>query len=476
LTGVDVRLRQGATLAGRVKDDKGKPVENALVRWTALGTDTNDWSIRWRLRAATPTVTDSKGEFRMTNVETGKLVVEAYDARHLPWMKRDVVAEDGKTVELEATLQLGLVIDGRVVDVDGKPRSGATVDWSRKFGDGQQRDPYQESNGRATSDAAGAFRIEGLPAGQYELTASAPGVAPSEPQTLDAGGAAVTLQLTQAFSITGFVRTKSGAPLADVEVALSKRVSGAGAVVAKPGSGTQESSRTVKRATTGPEGEFELKDVPGGTYELRAAAPSFRPGAKANILPTVVKDVPAGRQGLVVEVDAGLTISGAVYGEDGKLVVEGWVWANPADPKAGGEASGSQIEAGRFELVGLLPVKYRINVDGPGGQRKTVVAEAGTKDLRIEFGGGGSLRVRVTVDGAATAGVRVSASNDAGSGQGVTDADGACEIKSLSEGSYSVQAFHRVGETALRGVQEGVSVRAGGPTDVELRLEKVVPK
>jgi hypothetical protein len=469
-TDVNVKLRTGATISGRVRDDQGKPIEGAMVRWLALTPDMNEWTISWQLHRATPTLTDSKGEFRILNVEPGKLAVEATDPRHLPWTKKDAVAEDGKPLELDATLKLGLVIDGRVVDVDGKPRADANVNWSRKNPDGAQRDPFQDNNGSTTSDAAGAFHFEGLAPGQYEVSASASGVAPSEPQTAAAGGGSpVVLQLTQAFAITGVVRAKSGETYENVDVQLSKRVTSI-----KDGV-PNESVRVVQNARTNAAGEFEFKDVPGGTYDVRAAPANWGQGPKANIVPTTVKDVLAGKQGLLVECESGLTITAAVFGEDGQPVADGYVWGNPAEQKQGGnENVNAQIDSGKFELTGLQPGKYRINVNA-GGRQKVVVVEAGTKDLRVDMGGGGSIRVHVTTDGANAAGVRVGAWSESGGGQGMTDADGRCEIKGLGEGAYTVSANQSAAGVNLRAQQDGVSVRVGVPVDVELRMEKVQP-
>jgi len=473
-TGIDVKLRQGATISGRVHDETGKAIEGALVRWVSAD-DPNDWSIQWKLRSATPSVTDAKGEFRIPNVETGKLVVQAEDSRHLPWMKKDASAEDGKTLEVDATLKMGLVIEGRVLDLDGRPRTDADVSWNRVAAADAPRDPFQDGSGDAKCDANGTFRIEGLAPGSYDLVATASGVAPSDSQRVDAGGPPTTLQLTQAFAISGLVRAKGGEPLGNVQVDLMKAVdpSNGGAMgVAKAGGGFTSRTTSVKSTRSNADGTFEFKEVPGGTYDLRTSVPNWDQSAKPNIVPTTVKNVAAGTQNVLIEADAGLTISGTAYGEDGQPVAAGYVWAQPVD-KNGGDMASSQIEAGKFELVGLPPGKYRVNVSGAGMQQKSVVFEAGAKDVRIDFGGGGSVRVHVTSEGGvAASGARVWAQGDAGSAQGVTDADGRCELKSLGEGTYTVQANMRSGDSYVFGKQEGVQVRAGGPTDVDVQLAK----
>lgn len=470
-TGVDVKLRQGATLAGKVRDDAvpPRPIEGALVRWTSMEGDANDWSVRWRLRSATPTVTDAKGEFRIPNVETGKLAIEVSDPRHLDWSSREVTVEDGKTSDFDVVLKLGAVIEGKVIGPDGKAKAGATVTCNHQGDTPDEFDDYSSDTNDIAADAQGSFRAEGLIPGRYEVQARAAGAAPSEPVMAETGGPAITLQLTQAFSITGVVRLKGGAGVGDVQVALMKRVE------EKPDpqrTGSTANSRQIQNVRTGSGGEFELKDVPGGTYDLQVTV-GWGMQPRPNVVPTTVKDVQAGRQSLVVEVDAGLTISGTAIGEDGKPIESGWVWGQADPPQSGASGVNGQIEEGSFEVTGLLPGKYRLTLSGNGGQQKVIVVEAGTKDLRVEFGGGGSIKIRVVKeDGTPAAGAWTWAQGPEGQGNQMTDGEGRCEIKGLGAGTYSVHASMNADKTNWSATEESVTVTVGGAADVELRLAK----
>jgi hypothetical protein len=462
-TGVDVKLRVGATLAGKVRDDKGSPIEGALVRWIAPGEDTNEWSVRWRLRSASPTITDDKGEFRILNVETGTLVVQVTDERHLPWSSKDVKAEDAKSTDLDVKLALGAVISGQVLGSDGRPAANATVSWDFQ---GQRDSDFTNDREEASCDGNGNFRAEGLAAGSYELQARSPGAAPSDPVVAAAGGAPVTLRLSQAFTITGVVRMKSGAGVGDVEVNLLKQVQAASA----DGKDTSTQTREVQDTRTSASGAFELKDVPAGTYDIRIAL-GWGASPRPNIVPTTISGIQAGRQDLVIEVDPGMTITGSVFGDGGQPASGGWIWGSRQDPQNSGEYVNAQIEAdGTFELNGLAPGKYNVTFSIEGGGQKSRVLEAGAKDVRVEFGGGGSIKVRVLKeDGTAAATVWVSANGEQGGGGASTDAEGRAEIKGLGEGTYNVHAFQAGGQPAM---QEGVVVKTGGATDVELKFVK----
>ena len=465
-TGVDVKLRVGATLSGKVKDDQGLPIEGALVRWTAVAEDPNDWGIRWRLRSATPTITDGKGEFRIPNVETGALVVQVTSDRYLPWSTKDVKGEEAKSSELDVRLKLGAAIAGQVLGADNKPVSSATITCNFMGKNEDDGDPFSNDRGQATSDSAGNFRVEGLAAGSYEVQAKATGAAPSEPVVIPAGGASVTLRLSQAYTITGTVRFKSGAGVADVEVNLIRNVE----VPGEDGKGTHTEQRELQDTRTGSAGEFELKDVPAGTYDLKIAL-GWGGSPRPNIVPKTVTGIEAGRQNVVIEVDQGLTITGSVYGEGGQPATGGWIWGQKQEGNNSGEYVNAQIQPdGTFELTGLQQAKYSVTFSIDGGGQKSRVLEAGAKDVRVEFGGGGSIKVHVLKeDGTAAAAIWVSANGDQGGGSGTTDEDGRTEIKGLGEGSYTVHAFAQDGTSAQ---QDATQVKAGGATDVELKLAK----
>jgi len=466
-SGVDVKLRQGATLVGKVHDDEGRPIDGALVRWIAVGENADEWSIHWRLRSATPTVTDAKGEFRIANVETGKLAVEARSPRYLAWSSNEVNGEEGKPTPIDATLKLGAAISGGVVTFDGRPKAGATIDCASVDQDGDEVEFIDAGPGRSTSDAAGAFRVEGLHPGKYRLTASVAGAAPSAPQTVEAGGPAVTLQLAEAFSITGAVRAKSGGDVADVTVTLLKRMT----FVDLDSGASSERDRHVASTRTDAAGAFTLKDVAAGSYDVMVGV-GWGPPPRPNIVQTTVKNVQAGRQGLVVEVESGMTITGTVYGEDGEPAVDGWALGRSVDRSPSVNSDWVQTTGGRLEITGLLPGAYRITVFSEGGRRE-IVADAGAKDVRVDFGGTVRIRARVLkADGTPAAGIAVNAHGDHGGGQAETDSDGRCQIKGLPDGTYVVEAAQDKDGDNYAASQKDVQVRAGAAAEVELRLEK----
>ncbi|HLY11734.1 MAG TPA: carboxypeptidase-like regulatory domain-containing protein, partial [Planctomycetota bacterium] len=104
---------------------------------------------------------------------------------------RDVVLADGKTLKLEATLQPGSTVRGRVVDADGKPVAGQWVhlSWPGYF--------RMASAFRWLADLTGEdgrFEIREVPSGPWRLYARGSGVpvgtmltVPSDRDAFDAG-------------------------------------------------------------------------------------------------------------------------------------------------------------------------------------------------------------------------------------------------------------------------------------------------
>jgi hypothetical protein len=151
--------------------DTGKPVKRAVV---TLLSDLNH-------PALMRTLTDRRGEFRFRGVPAGKYLVAA-DAPGVvsrssgfsiqdtgfglegveKSLGRVTVGEDGEA-KVEFSVERGGAITGRVTYSDGEPATGAYLVLYMRRGGGLTRfftDP-------ARTDDRGAYRVEGLPPGEY---------------------------------------------------------------------------------------------------------------------------------------------------------------------------------------------------------------------------------------------------------------------------------------------------------------------
>jgi uncharacterized GH25 family protein len=147
--------------------------------------------------------TDAEGKFHVKNLRPGKYVLNVSPRRNrhdrneevkkelvglMPARSEEFTVPEGKEVkDVTVTVTRGGTVDGTVLDVKtGKPVPGARVSLSRRYSSGGlfgNRGPAEWadmrwSSGRnldAETDDEGRFKIEGVPAGKYQLTVHADG-------------------------------------------------------------------------------------------------------------------------------------------------------------------------------------------------------------------------------------------------------------------------------------------------------------
>lgn len=456
--GAVVKLREGAVLEGKVTGPGGKPVAGALVRYIPAS-EGDDWGRRWRLENARPSQTDDAGAFRVANVEPGKLVVQFTHPAFVSASREGVEAAEGKTVEVSAELGAALTLSGKVLGPDGKPWVGARVEVEFEGDLPEGADPLFSPPGRIASASDGTFTQGGLLPGKYSLKASADGAADSEPVEAEAGGTAVTLRLAEAFAISGTVRLRQGAALANVRVRAKRE--------GKEGDEGWDSSTSTNR-----DGRFEIRDLPAGNYEIVAEAGWGGGTDRPNLVPTTLKGVVAGTRDLALEVEEGLRITGTVLKADGTPVPEGWVSASAKE--GGGANANAAVVEGKFELVGLKPGKYHVYVGGQNLSSKQVEAEAGTEGLKIQYGQGGGIDGRVLrPDGTPAASGWVSANGPEGSTWASVGAEGRYSLREVPAGTYTVTAAEDVAGKHFTGKTDGIAVATGSNTPApDLTLEE----
>lgn len=288
-----------ATIQGRVTTaDTGAPVRRAEVRaidnaYTRLATTDGDG--RYELRDL------PAGQYRLHVSKSGFVPLEYGQRRPFETPLR-VTLKEGDRATANMALPRGAAIAGRVIDEAGEPMAGARVQAFRaRMIEGQRRLlPVGASD---VSDDTGAFRVHGLPPGEYYVAATPPelrlpevprGALPGEmppganmgrigtrtaayyPGTANiqealrigvgvGGEARADMQLgaTGAVTVSGLVLTSSGAPGADAMLSLRSELMSMGA--SAPPSGFMVTGHA------GPDGTFELRGVPPGPYALHVS-------------------------------------------------------------------------------------------------------------------------------------------------------------------------------------------------------------
>jgi protocatechuate 3,4-dioxygenase beta subunit len=555
-----IELGPATTLSGRLRDRAGHALDSGAVALSeADGTPL--------LRTA---AVDREGNFRFAGVLAGGYVVEARADGYYPSEPRTVRV--GRTpATLELRLERGAEISGRVVDERAQPVAGAQVEvagesldgapiavtaaaelsWTSATGASQRLEasgelgvlrgpiPYPPATPLWTptvataaappkmfmTDANGAFRIVGLPAGRLVVAATHPEFArgASEPLRVAAGGeVSVTVVLSRGVRIDGRVVDGDGAPLVGAEIA---GVDGVLTVTDARGQyellhlaraqtltarapGFLPASRAVSPSERGPfdftlrraEGHLagdvlDDRGAPLSAARVEIAAPSqparwfttdrggrFRADSLGpapyrvtvshpDFAPAILEDVAAGD-----DFRAQLQPGGGVDGE----VRDARTGGAPAAARVelsvgGGKARLLPVVGGRFSATSLPPGRVTLTVTAPGyvtWSRPLDVAgsdrlhEVTARDVRVELERGGSIRGHLRDDhGDPVAGAAVVVASGGARLAARSDRDGDFRVDGVAAGRARVSVEHEGAVAA-----EDVDVRADDESRVELRL------
>jgi len=201
-------------------------------------------------------------------------------------------------VEFDVLLSPESVIAGIVLDSTGLPiaqaevrlaeyvapptMSGGRLEINREVrrhfgGDGADADGWK----RTRSDENGAFALRGIPEGDWELTASADGYAGDDPAvvTLTTGDSIHSVEITmlEAGSIVGIVLEEDGRPVKNASITVTPFDSTSGA--SGDSMGARMAARMAalmgnddtRRASSDLDGNFEVKDLLPGLYDVKLA-------------------------------------------------------------------------------------------------------------------------------------------------------------------------------------------------------------
>jgi protocatechuate 3,4-dioxygenase beta subunit/subtilase family serine protease len=443
-TTVDAVLVRGGSIAGRITDTDGTPVEGAWV-------SAYDEAFSGRGSA----LTNTSGEYTVGGLAGGtyKVQVSAYGTGYISeWYadKQDFDSADAlvvvvtETTSMNAVLARGGAIAGVVTDAGGNPIHHA---WVVVYGDG--------GSWADTTDSVGAYRVSGLPDGNYRVRfqGSATGFLDEwyvdKPDFSTADAVAVVAPLTttvdavlsQGGRVAGTVTDTDGNPIGGATVWL------------------YESSGRATGQTTSAAGAYEFTGVASGDYKV------FFSGDNAGY----VSEWYADRQGFMAAdlvtvlapatttVDAVLSQGGRVAGivtdTDGIPIGGATVWLYDS---TGGESWQATSAAGTYEFTGVASGSYRLYFSGEDtgfgsewhADRQdfmtadvvTVVAPATTTVDAVLAPGNRVAGTVTDADGAPIDGATVSLyDSEGGETTRTTGVDGTYEFASLAAGVYKVK-------------------------------------
>ena len=443
VTSVDLVLRPGGGIRGRITDSDGKPIPGATLQAEAAA-ESEEHRVYTALDAiGKEALTDAAGEYALSPLGPGLYEVKASAGGYIPAARAGVEVGAGGAAEgVDFILEKGRTLAGTVVDADGSGIAGAEV--------------VVEGEGRARTGAGGRFSVKGLRGGGATVRAQKRGYAAAELEIEDARRE-ITIQMQRLARITGRLEAAGRDSFPAFQVlAVSEEVR-------SDGSAFRQASRTD------PSGRFEV-EVEAGAHVLQAMVPGFAPTRSD----PVTVEAGATLEDVVIALVSGGTVRGVVVARGTGEPIQGARIAargNETAPWEGYAPAASKTDAdGAFTLEGV-PERFTVTASHKEHARATVpgltVPPGGSIDIRVEMGGGGGIRGTLTRGGSPLAGIPVKAERQGASEplekRAVTDGRGRFELARMSAGPW-VLTMALPGSPPL---QRLVTVRDGETTDLD---------
>jgi uncharacterized GH25 family protein len=517
----DFTVTLGGVLAGRVLDAvSGGPVEGAQVLAVVgrIGFGGRGGGGQGDTRTSTTVGrTNAEGRFRLEGMLPGPVAAWQVRASGHVMATANVFAgsgwpdvEAGKVTEVEVRLERGGVLTGSVRDAaSGQGIPGATVSAIQRGGFA-----FFAGSPSTTTDAEGGYRIEGVPAGDHQLTADAPGYAP--PDAADAktvvkmpeegGTITLDLALSAAGTVHGVVTDTKGEPVAGARVRTVPAREDGGR-----GNWSQRLMQTARSVAdlSDQQGRFRLEGVGTTSRWILEAESDGYVTAESEAF----KVGPGDAKELNLVLVGGGALSGRVVDENGRWVAGARVRVGPLGDEDAARASLSAFTTdrfldarvffsdsdGKFFAPNLKPGRTLVKAEHPGFvtfyKRNAIVRAdevsenyvvALSRGVTIEgIVKGADLRplpgafVAVTSQrnprGGAPAEPAGAEPSDAvePSMNGRSDADGRFEVENVPPGTWSVVVWFAPGHKGYGSSQDEAAIRRdvkAPATDVEFRL------
>ncbi len=430
---VDLVMRQGGAIEGRVEDPRGRAVQGARVTLVAHAGSLEKSA-----------VSAQDGSFAFAAVPEVVTILVSYPEDPLEHALRvEAKVAEGKTERLALVLPArrpAIVLTVR--DRRGRGIEGAQVSAHAMDPDGLLRATvFTDGRGEARLSNASGLRVR--------VEARAPGYAT---RFVDVNGDAATVVLEVEEALEGIVRTRRGEPIAQAEITIA----------------TEDE---VRRTRSDRAGIFRVRELAPGTVDIRVRATGFAPAE------TRVRVDDRGGRRATEATPIELVPEGIVHGvvTDGKgkpvalaRVADGPVpaWVPGGAPPAG---LATTDPSGRFVLRGLRegvrPIEALHPDEGSGRSDVQVIEGRTTDGVRIVLVRGGEKAPDVRTPG----GVAITLGETGGDPREVV-------VASVVEGSEAERAGLRPGDAivdvdgAKVDTMEGARARLGGPLALEVTL------
>ncbi len=374
-------LDGGARIAGRVHWADGTPVAVAKVDVSFDQAHLNGMEALNAARGGKGSgSSDAQGNFSVSGLGKGPFSVKCsarpagQDEAASEWTAQVDGVKPG-TLDVELVLAPPSDVAGHVIDDQGAPVPECTVVLGSK-----RRNPYipsEDSRDIEVRDEQGAFTAKGLRSGAYTALARDKAGASSKSVEfllpMEASAAALVITLPRAATVTGRVLLPDGTPAANAKVA---RQMGIADLMGGKLPGSEAS------ATAGEDGTFTMKSLPMGALLLAATKDGYATSEAVALTLAPAQQV----ADITITLRKGGTISGEVYGDDGKAKGGARILAQMPDLRFG-QLWAQSDSSGKFEYLHVPPGQWQVmsfgeamNADTTGDAENA--AEAQSKLLK----------------------------------------------------------------------------------------------
>jgi len=363
-------LKKGIIISGRVTNGKDEPIPNAMIR-------VDNPQIRTgRFGSDSRTSTNSDGLYRLQNLPEGNLSVIAGKEGMAREVKKDITVKDGDVItDLNFILEEGMILSGLVVDDLNNPLSDVSISAvNTSGGDGR---------GRTFSDSKGQFTIDTLDEGKYRIDATYNLITSSgrsrffiRIENIEAN----TYDITLMFEINGSI---SGRAISAVDSRpVEKYRLRATKVRNLQGQGGSDNQAKVFNISN-VNGEFSLKNLESGFYNIEITAENLIQGSRNNI--RVVS--PEETSNIEIALKQGGTVSGKVVSGINNTPIGGakiklvkYTDGEPPNINFDSDAEGN------FEKPNVEEGKYKVIISKQGYQNKQINEIIISEGQRINLG------------------------------------------------------------------------------------------
>lgn len=404
------------------------------------------------------------GSFALENVPPGnwEVNVEAlgYQTARVGGI---TVPEGSERPGITVKVSPGATLTGKVVDSQsgrGIPNVLVSTAATGAPGAAMRIGLPQADDSGPTTDADGAFQMDGIAPGKYSITAKHPDYADgSETADVKVTGGTVKIALSPGSHISGLVADAGNQPLAGAQVAL---------VAASDGGPMGRGGIASEGTTTDQSGSFRFDHLAAGRYTVTA---SLRNASSSQ--QQVVLAAGQSQDALVISLAAGATVQGIITGlaagKRGNVLVS----ASGADGFANSVRSGVD---GSFQISGapegILMLRATAGDILSSSQTKTAEVQipSGQTQVNAEIAfdpAGATIAGSVTRGGQPVSGGAVMINGRGGAGlaySGTVDGSGRYSIAGVQNGTYTVAYW----DTASGGAGVSKSVTVSSDTTIDL--------